>query len=801
MHRLLKLFESIKSTVKECVSTGYASYFYYHGKIKETWVLFESRNGLDLAGNIFYLLKEIKSGNYPGFKVYLSVCKSAEKKARALISTYNIPDVHFVKQGSYKYFKLLGKVKYIFTDTSLPRAYIKKDGQVFTNTWHGTPLKKMGKYNIAERHSMGNVQRCLLFSDYLIFPNDYMREKMLESYNIDTLYKGTVLCEGYPRNTAFFSPENTDKIKSELGFNGKKLYVYMPTWKAENIGKTLDASLKALNNTLKQIDEKLEDDEIFLLKLHPFVKANAKVSGFKHIKSFPETREGYEVLSACDVLVTDYSSVFFDFGSSRKKIVLFTPDEESYDAQRGFYFPLSDLPFEKTKGVDELVSALRSPKNYDDSEFVSKFCQYDNKDASRKILCKILKGEDTCKVYDIPKSDKKKVLLYCGALLQNGLTAAFKNLLGLIDLDDRDYYFAIKQKAFKNHPERLDILPEKIKLYSIASGITYAPFEGLLLALYYKFNMQCKLIKWAVDRIYNREFNKHFNSFDMDYVINFSGYDKYIIKLLNEFKCKKTIFVHSDMQKEISERNNQHRPTLKEAYNVADKVAVVTDAMKPAVVSISGREDNVVTVNNSFDAKRVRENSLKEIEYQKDTRNSIHHPNGIEGILSSDATKFISVGRYSSEKQHFMLIDAFDEYYKQNKNSYLIIIGGSGNLYAQTVRYANSKESSQNIALLWSVQNPMPILKRCDMFILSSKYEALGLVLLEADALGVPCICTEMDGPKELVNSHGGTMVENSVNGILSGMKLFKEGKVSPMNIDFDEYNKLAISQFEELFC
>ena len=93
------------------------------------------------------------------------------------------------------------------------------------------------------------------------------------------------------------------------------------------------------------------------------------------------------------------------------------------------------------------------------------------------------------------------------------------------------------------------------------------------------------------------------------------------------------------------------------------------------------------------------------------------------------------------------------------------------------------------------------ILKRCDLFILSSKYEALGLVLLEADALGVPCICTEMDGPKELLNKYGGTMVKNSAEGILAGIKLFEEGKVPAMNIDFDEYNKQAIFEFEGLFC
>ena len=309
-------------------------------------------------------MKEFCSGNYGNKKVYLSVVPEAKNKAKALIERYNVKGVKLIEQGGCKYYKLLARVKYIFTDTSLPRAYIKKEGQIFTNTWHGTPLKQMGKYNIPERHSMGNIQRNLLFSDYLIFPNDYMKEKMLESYNIETSFEGEILCEGYPRNSVFFNEGNEEKIRKEYDLLGKKVYVYMPTWKVENVGETMNESLKRLRDNLFEIDNLLTDDQVFLLKLHPLVRASADVSGYKHIREFPDNIEVYEMLSACDVLVTDYSSVFFDFASSRKKIVLYTPDEADYDADRGFYFPLSDLPFEKTKTSQELVVALNSPKSY-----------------------------------------------------------------------------------------------------------------------------------------------------------------------------------------------------------------------------------------------------------------------------------------------------------------------------------------------------------------------------------------------------------------------------------------------------
>ncbi len=799
MH-IKNLLGDAKKTVSECLSTANYCHHLYNCKLSKNNVLLESRNGLDLAGNIFYLLKEITSGDYPVGKIYLSVCDKTRKKAEALVSRYNIKGVTIVRQGSHKYYRLLATVKYIFTDTSLPRAYVKREGQIFTNTWHGTPLKKMGKYNIAEKYSMGNVQRSLLFSDYLIFPNDYMRDKMLKSYNIENLYKGTVLLEGYPRNSVFFDKSGEEGIREKLGFEGKRVYVYMPTWKAENMGKTLEASLNKLRQNLKEIDSHLSSDEIFLLKLHPLVAANADVSGFEHIKAFPSEFESYEVLSACDVLVTDYSSVFFDFASSGKKIVLYTPDESDYETERGFYFPLSELPFPSVKTAEELARELSSPKNYDDSEFVKRFCTYDRKDAPKAILSKILKGEDACKTYEIPKSDKPKVLFYCGALLQNGLTAAFKNILGLIDLNERDYYIAIKQSAFKNHPERLEILPEELSLYSMASNLSCTFLEALAFTLYYRKNKTGKFINHYVNRALERDFKKHFTGFDMDYVINFSGYDKYVIALLQRFNAHRTIFVHSDMQKEISLRSNQHNPTLSAAYKGYDKVAVVTEAMRKPTVKISGREDNIVVVGNSFDADRIKANSKKAIEYDFDTRESIHHPSGIEGILNEDGTKIISIGRFSAEKQHIMLIDAFEEYNRENPESYLIIIGGGGELYAKTVRYANSKPCSKNIAILYSVSNPMPILKRCDLFVLSSQYEALGLVLFEADALGVPSICAKSDGPAEILNRYGGNIVENSKEGLVEGMRAFSRGEVKPMNIDFKKYNEVSVSQFESIF-
>ncbi len=800
MGKLRKILGEVKKNIKPALQTSHYAFYYYNSAIKDKEALFESRNGLDVAGNILYLMRELCRGDYGIKKVYLSVTPEAKNKAKALIERYNIKGVTILSQGRSKYYKILSQVKYIFTDTSLPRAYIKKDGQVYINTWHGTPLKKMGKYNIPERHSMGNIQRSLLFSDYLLFPNDYMKEKMLESYNIDTSFKGEILCEGYPRNSVFFDDVNFEKIRKEYNLSDKKVYVYMPTWKSENMGATMQDSLLKMRQNLLEIDNLLNDDQVLLLKLHPLVRANADVSGFKHIREFPDNIEVYEMLSACDVLVTDYSSVFFDFAASRKKIVLYTPDEDTYDAERGFYFPLSDLPFEKVGNAQDLVNALNTPKAYDDSEFIKKFCTYDRKDAAKYILSHIFLGQACCKVEKTSESGKQRVLFYCGGLLQNGLTASFKNLLSLIDLNEKEYFFALKHSAFNAHPERLNVIPDQIKMYSISGPMTTTFFESLCFMLYYRFGKTYKFVLKYVNRAYDREFAKKFSHLKMDYVIHFSGYDEYIIKLLERFDANKTIFVHSDMEMELSTRSNQHRPTLRYAYRKYDNVAVVTNAMTEPTSKISSKKDNIVVVGNSFNYKLVKEKGEGKIEYQTETRSSIHHPGGIEGILNEKGTKFITVGRFSQEKQHNMLIDAFCQYNEKNPDSYLILIGGAGDLYGKTVAYANSKPCSKNIAFIYSIQNPMPIIKKCDLFILSSKYEAQPIVIFEADALGVPAICTDMKGPADILNRYGGTIVENSTEGILEGIKAFENGEVRPMNIDFEAYNKEALSQFYNLF-
>lgn len=94
----------------------------------------------------------------------------------------------------------------------------------------------------------------------------------------------------------------------------------------------------------------------------------------------------------------------------------------------------------------------------------------------------------------------------------------------------------------------------------------------------------------------------------------------------------------------------------------------------------------------------------------------------------------------------------------------------------------------------------MPILAKCDLFVLSSLYEGLGLVILEADTLGIPVIATDVPGPHCFLTRHGGYLTSPDVKGILKGMKAFEKGKVKVMGVDYEEHNRNSVQQFENLF-
>lgn len=771
---------------------------YQKSKLNENMVFLESRSGSDMAGNILAIARELSEN--PDYK-HLKLCIPAKPfmadNIKNMLSQYGINKVKFLRSESLRYYKYLSKSKFLVNDTSFPRRFIKKEGQIILNTWHGTPLKNMGRYVKNEVYNMGNVMRNLVFSDYLVFPNEYMKEKMVSAYMLQNLSKATILNEGYPRNSVFFNKERRSELRKKFDVDDKEIIVYMPTWRGQVNKFDVDAVLNETNAFLREMDGKLRDNQLLYVKYHPLMALDFSDEEYKHIKAFPTGYEYYEILNMADTLITDYSSVFYDFANSRQKIILYTYDKEEYFRTRGVYESLDCYPFPQAETVDELIKAINTPKDYDDSEFIKKYCTYDNSDAVKKICQRVFLDRKVCNEEKLVPNGKKNVLIYAGNLDKNGITTALLSVLNNIDLNKFNYYISFREKNLRADPMRTAVLPEGVDVIPISSDMFFDFKTSFAYNCFLKKGKEKH--KKQLLTAYKREIKRHFYGIDFYRFIQYNGYENTVISMMMAFDAKKDIFVHNDMVQEIETRNNQNINILKWAYNDCDNVIVVSDDIVKPTFQISGKKDNIRVISNFHNHETVVQKGDMPMEFQKDTEIFCPHPDGVNHILNSSGMKFITIGRFSPEKGHFRLIDAFEAFHRDYPEAKLIIIGGVGSLYNKTIQKVRMTDCWENIVLIKSVKNPMPILKRCDLFILSSIYEGLGLVMLEADSLGVPVFSTDVNGPSNFLKEHGGYLVDDSMEGILQGMYDFVDGKIKALNIDYKKRNLEIKEKLEKI--
>lgn len=372
-------------------------WYYKHAPIQEKQILFESFHGKDLSDSPFYILTEfLKMADADQYKIYFATNNYAEHKKTA--EAMGLP-VELVDITTFKYTKVLATSKYLINNSSFPAYFIRREEQTYLQTWHGTPLKTLGKKMRFGIESMYNVQHNFLQANYIMFPNKFTKEVMMEDYNLNSLYTGKVVMNGYPRNSLFKNKEKAQEICRKLENEKFTTLAYMPTWRGqsnhdiqtENYGKEINAMLKYL-------DEHLKDHQKLYVNFHPIVQKNVTLESYQHIFAFPADIDKYEFLNSVDALITDYSSVFFDYSVTGKPVILFMYDYEEYMHDRGMYFDIKELPFRKIYDLEILKDCIVSEDfrgdRYDkNEEYMEKFLAYDSADAARKMAELIFKDQ------------------------------------------------------------------------------------------------------------------------------------------------------------------------------------------------------------------------------------------------------------------------------------------------------------------------------------------------------------------------------------------------------------------------
>ena len=332
-------------------------------KVDDKLVFFESFQGRNYSCNpkgIYQAMDESEDYN-----AYKHVWAFRDVKSHDYIKSSNTKVVKF---ESFKYYRALAKAKYWVFNSNTRKFVVPKDNQVFVQTWHGTPLKKIG----CDVEKAGNAVTDLediapLYRreaekiSYFISPSKFCTEKLVSAFDLDDDKK--VLETGYPRNDELFTATNAEvsSIKKKLGIDEKKhVILYAPTFR-DNAHSQITGFNNAIGIDFKRLEQMLGDDYVILFRGHYFISKAADFSIYgDFLIDVSDVEDINELYLASDLLITDYSSVFFDYANLRKPILFYMYDLDAYKNHiRDLYIDVLDLPGPIIEEFDELAEQIK----------------------------------------------------------------------------------------------------------------------------------------------------------------------------------------------------------------------------------------------------------------------------------------------------------------------------------------------------------------------------------------------------------------------------------------------------------
>lgn len=580
-------------------------------KITKDTVLIESTHGRDFSGHVLYITKYL-TDNYPNLKVKIAINEKKLEWVKNLCDRHNIVNVNFVKYLSKEYVQALANSEYLVNDTTFWSFFNKQPEQKYINIWHGTPLKCLGKDN--ELDGFGNVQKNFLSANYLIFSNDYTKDKIINSYNLNGIASAEIVIGPSPRNSVLYSSSIRKSIRNELEARDKKIYLYMPTY------RDAGTSVHEIEDFLQTMEENLSEDELLFVKLHPFdvEKIALNLNEMNKIKPFPEKYETYEFLTSVDTLITDYSSIMYDFLCTGRDILLYTYDKEAYYEMRGLYEDIDDYPIPQFQTPYEILMALHNDeKNLDTfalKEFSEKYISHDNADGTAQLIDFIFnkKKSNNIKKFSI-RNEKENIVFYAGALWDNGITSAFLNTLDSIDLSEKNYILYLVDRSVK--PEHKYKLQELKIPYILSSGTAqYRLVEGTMAFLYLNTEFFGRkifrnVIENKIFSMYRLDFRRMYNSLDINQYIHYTGFERSLGAMLSAISggdIRTTAFYHTDMFEEYKAKKNLNIKTLTSMYRHIDQLVLVNRELEPTLLEHCPNLDNIIVLDNFIGYKKIQ---------------------------------------------------------------------------------------------------------------------------------------------------------------------------------------------------
>lgn len=363
-----------------------------HSPYDNTTIIFESFGGRQVSDSPYAIYKVFKT-LYPGINMIWSIDRSQKKFCKE-------NQIAYVIRRTNKWVRVLEKSQFWISNARFP-TWVKKPNYVtYIQTWHGTPLKKLG-LDIENVSMPGtttvkyhkNFVREANRWDALVSPNDYSTQIFRSAFG----FNNQILKIGYPRNDELINtqPEDIDAIKEQLGIPlDKKVVMYAPTYRDNQFAEKGKYTFE-LPFDLDDFRKSFGDDTVLILRMHYLISNALDISDYSDFvydySNYPNISDLYLV---SDLLITDYSSVFFDYAYLKRPILFYPYDYHLYKEElRGFYLNYEkDLPGKIAENSKQLLAEINHALAHPDMSANEKFMNFYNR------FCAINDGLSSLKV-------------------------------------------------------------------------------------------------------------------------------------------------------------------------------------------------------------------------------------------------------------------------------------------------------------------------------------------------------------------------------------------------------------------
>ena len=456
-HAIQRYKSRISPKGMDALRLAYAKY-YEECSVDNSIILYEAYAGRGMICSPYAIFKMFAKRKEFGQFTHVWVVEH-ESQQQQFKEEWNRSNVIFVVRDSQLYAKYLCMAKFLINNLSFPNYYTKKSEQIYINTWHGIPLKTLG-FDIPDGRITGlNTIRNFLCVDVFLSPNRFMTERFLQAFRLDGVYEGYIMESGMPRNDNLFHTDRMQIIKKmkNAGVDideNKKLIMYAPTWKGEKYSSP-DTSTDLYFQLMEEVEKHIDTDKYqILVKPHQIVYKHIVEKGEKLTNKFiPAIIDTNEILSVVDVLISDYSSIYFDYLASGQPILFYIPDLQEYRKQRGLYFGIDKLPGPIAQNLQELGRLLEDvPKEIE--PYKEKYtqeqkwaCRYDDGNVCERVIEKLIMKQDYSKLITCDYTTKKKVLLYSGDLQPGKIRTELEYWIKNIDYEKYDVTLIVPHTA------------------------------------------------------------------------------------------------------------------------------------------------------------------------------------------------------------------------------------------------------------------------------------------------------------------------------------------------------------------